>query len=184
MFVRGLIPSTPEFMHKPPSKKYRPFPPVQLAGPAMARPRSHPGAQLVQRGFARRQPGARRADERQRRNSSSSQALVKCGFKEIEVGFPSASNTEFDFNRRLIEENRTPDDVWHPGAGAGARGFDRAHRRIARRREAARSSISTIPPRPRSAGSSSACESGNHPGGRARHAAGSRNVCRASRARR
>src|SRR5690242_19525018 len=38
--------------------------------------------------------------------------LVKCGFKEIEVGFPSASNTEFTFNRRLIEENRAPDDVW------------------------------------------------------------------------
>jgi 2-isopropylmalate synthase len=39
------------------------------------------------------------------------QALVRCGFKEIEVGFPSASNTEFDFNRRLMEENRIPDDV-------------------------------------------------------------------------
>ena len=38
-------------------------------------------------------------------------ALVKCGFKEIEVGFPSASNTEFSFNRRLIEEQRIPDDV-------------------------------------------------------------------------
>jgi 2-isopropylmalate synthase len=38
-------------------------------------------------------------------------ALVKCGFKEIEVGFPSASNTEFSFNRRLIEENRIPEDV-------------------------------------------------------------------------
>ncbi len=40
------------------------------------------------------------------------QTLVKCGFKEIEVGFPSASNTEFTFNRRLIEERRAPDDVW------------------------------------------------------------------------
>ncbi len=40
------------------------------------------------------------------------QALVKTGFKEIEVGFPSASNTEFTFNRRLIEEKRAPDDVW------------------------------------------------------------------------
>lgn len=39
------------------------------------------------------------------------QALVTCGFKEIEVGFPSASNTEFAFNRRLIEENRIPEDV-------------------------------------------------------------------------
>ena len=38
--------------------------------------------------------------------------LVKCGFKEIEVGFPSASNTEFTFNRRLIEEKRAPEDVW------------------------------------------------------------------------
>ena len=40
------------------------------------------------------------------------QALVKCGFKEIEVGFPSASNTEFAFNRRLIEEQRAPAEVW------------------------------------------------------------------------
>ena len=40
------------------------------------------------------------------------QTLVKCGFKEIEVGFPSASNTEFSFNRRLIEETRAPGDVW------------------------------------------------------------------------
>ena len=38
-------------------------------------------------------------------------ALVECGFKEIEVGFPSASNTEFAFNRSLIEEGRIPDDV-------------------------------------------------------------------------
>ncbi len=39
------------------------------------------------------------------------EALVKCGFKEIEIGFPAASNTEFAFNRRLIEERRIPDDV-------------------------------------------------------------------------
>ena len=38
-------------------------------------------------------------------------ALVGCGFKEIEVGFPSASNTEFAFNRRLIEDQRIPADV-------------------------------------------------------------------------
>ena len=38
-------------------------------------------------------------------------ALVQCGFKEIEVGFPAASNTEFEFMRRLIEGNRIPDDV-------------------------------------------------------------------------
>jgi 2-isopropylmalate synthase len=39
------------------------------------------------------------------------QALVKIGFKEIEVGFPSASQTEFDFVRKLIEERLIPDDV-------------------------------------------------------------------------
>ena len=38
-------------------------------------------------------------------------ALVKCGFKEIEVGFPAASNTEFEFMRQLIEGNRIPEDV-------------------------------------------------------------------------
>lgn len=38
--------------------------------------------------------------------------LVKVGFKEIEVGFPSASQIEFDFIRQLIEENRVPGDVW------------------------------------------------------------------------
>jgi len=37
--------------------------------------------------------------------------LVKIGFKEIEVGFPSASQIEFDFVRKLIEEERIPDDV-------------------------------------------------------------------------
>jgi 2-isopropylmalate synthase len=39
------------------------------------------------------------------------EVLVKIGFKEIEVGFPSASDTEFRFLRKLIEENRIPEDV-------------------------------------------------------------------------
>ncbi|WP_420562987.1 2-isopropylmalate synthase [Thalassobaculum sp.] len=38
-------------------------------------------------------------------------ALVKMGFKQIEVGFPSASDTDFNFVRQLIEENLIPDDV-------------------------------------------------------------------------
>jgi len=38
-------------------------------------------------------------------------ALVKMGFKEIEVGFPSASQPDFDFVRQLIEEDLIPDDV-------------------------------------------------------------------------
>jgi 2-isopropylmalate synthase len=37
--------------------------------------------------------------------------LVRIGFKEIEVGFPSASQIEFDFVRRLIEDGLIPDDV-------------------------------------------------------------------------
>ena len=37
--------------------------------------------------------------------------LVKMGYKEIEVGFPSASQTDFDFVRHLIEDNAIPDDV-------------------------------------------------------------------------
>lgn len=37
--------------------------------------------------------------------------LVATGFKEIEVGFPSASQTDFDFVRKLIDEKRIPDDV-------------------------------------------------------------------------
>ena len=37
--------------------------------------------------------------------------LVKLGFKEIEVGFPSASQIEYDFLRQLVDRNLIPDDV-------------------------------------------------------------------------
>ena len=37
--------------------------------------------------------------------------LLKLGFKEIEVGFPSASKVEFDFLRRLVDDKLIPDDV-------------------------------------------------------------------------
>lgn len=37
--------------------------------------------------------------------------LVKIGFKEIEIGFPAASDTEYDFCRTLIEQGMIPDDV-------------------------------------------------------------------------
>jgi len=37
--------------------------------------------------------------------------LVRCGFKEIEVGFPAASQPDFDFVRQLVEEDLIPDDV-------------------------------------------------------------------------
>src|SRR6266699_2525616 len=98
-------------MHKEPSKKYRPFPPIQL------KDRQWP-QQTLER--APRWCSVDLRDGNQAlavpMNVSQKlelfQALVKCGFKEIEVGFPSASNTEFTFNRRLIEEDRTPADVW------------------------------------------------------------------------
>jgi 2-isopropylmalate synthase len=38
--------------------------------------------------------------------------LVSMGYKEIEVGFPSASQTDFDFVRQLIEQDKIPDDVY------------------------------------------------------------------------
>ncbi len=39
------------------------------------------------------------------------QYLVKLGFKEIEVGFPAASETEYHFLRKLVDDNLIPDDV-------------------------------------------------------------------------
>ena len=38
--------------------------------------------------------------------------LVKCGVKEIEVAYPAASDTDFNFVRGLIENGEVPDDVW------------------------------------------------------------------------
>src|SRR5271167_2462102 len=98
-------------MRKDPSKKYRPFPPVHLPD------RRWPDRVLTQ---APRWCSVDLRDGNQAlavpMNVSQKlelfQTLVKTGFKEIEVGFPSASNTEFAFNRRLIEERRAPDDVW------------------------------------------------------------------------
>jgi 2-isopropylmalate synthase len=98
-------------MHKNPSAKYRPFPPVSLPD------RQWPNRVLT---HAPRWCSVDLRDGNQAlavpMNVSQKlelfNTLVKCGFKEIEVGFPSASNTEFTFNRRLIEEKRAPDDVW------------------------------------------------------------------------
>jgi isopropylmalate/homocitrate/citramalate synthase len=40
------------------------------------------------------------------------QLLVECGYKEIEVAYPAASDTDYNFVRGLIEKNQIPDDVW------------------------------------------------------------------------
>ena len=44
--------------------------------------------------------------------------LVKLGFKEIEVGFPSSNDTEYEFVRRLITENRVPAPRSHAASRA------------------------------------------------------------------
>ena len=46
-----------------------------------------------------------------RRKLHMFETLVEMGFKEIEVGFPSASKTDFDFARKLIDEDHIPEDV-------------------------------------------------------------------------
>ncbi len=98
-------------MLKEPSAKYRPFPPVHLPD------RQWPSRTLTHAPMwcsvdLRDGNQALAIPMNVGQKLELFQALVKCGFKEIEVGFPSASNTEFTFNRRLIEEHRVPDDVW------------------------------------------------------------------------
>ena len=47
--------------------------------------------------------------------------LVQMGFKEIEIGFPAASQIEYDFLRQLVERKLIPDDVRvHPGNSEGS----------------------------------------------------------------
>src|SRR5438309_2456952 len=45
------------------------------------------------------------------RKRRSFELLVRMGYKEIEVGFPAASQTDYDFIRQLVEEDLVPDDV-------------------------------------------------------------------------
>ena len=58
------------------------------------------------------------------------ETLVQMGFKEIEVGFPSASQPDFDFVRQLIEEDLVPDDVTIQVLVAVPARADRAHLRV------------------------------------------------------
>jgi len=97
-------------MLRNPSVKYRPFAPVRLSD------RTWPDAVIE------KPPVWCSVDLRDgnqaliepmdiERKMRMFEQLVKIGFKEIEVGFPSASQVEFDFVRKLIEEDRIPDDV-------------------------------------------------------------------------
>jgi len=93
-----------------PASKYRPFAPVRLAD------RTWPDAQIT------RPPQWCSVDLRDgnqaliepmdpARKLRLFDTLVRIGFKQIEVGFPSASQADFDFVRLLIEEGRIPEDV-------------------------------------------------------------------------
>src|SRR3989344_66423 len=92
------------------SKKYRPFPPVGL------KDRTWPNATIK---HAPRWCSVDLRDGNQalvtpmnlEQKLKMFQLLLDVGFKEIEVGFPSASRVEFDFVRTLIERKLIPDDV-------------------------------------------------------------------------
>lgn len=93
-----------------PASKYRPFPAIDLPD------RQWPGRTQQQ---APRWCSSDLRDGNQAlaepmdnaRKLQFYQLLLSCGFKEIEVAFPSASQTDFDFVRHLIEQRLIPDDV-------------------------------------------------------------------------
>ena len=93
-----------------PAHKYRPFPPVALPD------RSWPARTLTQAPIwcsvdLRDGNQALVEPMGSERKLRLWDRLVQMGFREIEVGFPAASQTDFDFVRLLIEEERIPDDV-------------------------------------------------------------------------
>ncbi|MGE5739822.1 MAG: 2-isopropylmalate synthase [Betaproteobacteria bacterium] len=97
-------------MHASPSQKYRPFQPIDLPDrtwPArtITAPPIWLSTDLRDGNQALIEPmdGARKL--------RMFRQLVDIGFKEIEVAFPSASQTDFDFVRKLIDDDLIPDDV-------------------------------------------------------------------------
>lgn len=97
-------------MLKNPASKYRAFAPVRLADrtwpdAVLARPPAWCSVDLRDGNQALIEP----MDVA--RKLRLFRTLVDIGFKEIEVGFPSASQTEYDFVRKLIDDELVPDDV-------------------------------------------------------------------------
>ena len=97
-------------MLKNPAAKYRPFPAVPLLdrqwpGRTITQPPVWMSTDLRDGNQALIEP---MSPEKKLRFF---EMLVKIGIKEIEVGFPSASQTDFDFVRMLVDEKRIPDDV-------------------------------------------------------------------------
>ncbi|MDE0699597.1 MAG: 2-isopropylmalate synthase [Acidimicrobiaceae bacterium] len=97
-------------MSKMPFEKYRPFPTVELAD------RTWPNKRIEQAplwcSVDLRDGNQALVDPMDStRKKRMWDLLVAVGFKEIEVGFPAASQTDFDFVRELIEGDEIPDDV-------------------------------------------------------------------------
>ena len=97
-------------MLKNPSVKYRAFPQVPLSDrqwptKAITKPPIWMSTDLRDGNQALFEP------MNAERKLRMFELLVKIGFKEIEAGFPSASDTDFGFIRKLVEEGRVPDDV-------------------------------------------------------------------------
>lgn len=93
-----------------PSQKYRPFPQVHLPdrqwpGNVLSAAPQWCSSDLRDGNQALAEP----MDNARKRQFFD--LLIKCGFKQIEVAFPSASQTDFDFVRGLIEDKLIPDDV-------------------------------------------------------------------------
>ncbi len=93
-----------------PIEKYEPFPPVDLPD------RTWPSRQITEAPLwcsVDLRDGNQALIEPMdaERKQLMFDKLVETGFKEIEVGFPAASQTDFDFVRQLIEQDRIPDDV-------------------------------------------------------------------------
>ncbi len=93
-----------------PSAKYRPFAPIGLAdrtwpSRVITRPPVWCSVDLRDGNQALIEPMDAERKLRMFR------LLVKLGYKEIEIGFPAASQTDFDFVRKLVEEDLIPDDV-------------------------------------------------------------------------
>ncbi len=97
-------------MQPAPITKYRPFPPVNLPDrqwPARTLTRAPRWCSVDLRDGNQALAQPMSVEEKLEYFA----LLVRIGFKEIEIGFPSASQIEFDFCRRLIEGNLIPDDV-------------------------------------------------------------------------
>ena len=97
-------------MLRNPSTKYRSFPPIGLVdrtwpGQVISAPPTWCSVDLRDGNQALIEP----MDAARKRRMFD--MLVKIGFKEIEVGFPAASQTDFDFVREIIEKKLIPDDV-------------------------------------------------------------------------